>query len=417
MKQKVCPHCGNPLHESASCCPYCVSSVNSRSGITPPPRRAPRYLLPSLLGILALCALLLGGWLHMRPKTYNGMGEVIYRDGGATYQLCIAWADTPFTPFSDRYCNSELNYDYRYPVLLYVNHVESDTHAGETFMQKVDSITAEFSNASDALHISCTEPAPDASYIPDAACITFVDHNISEHGIYTAELTITLNMKNGDVIHVRQNHHFETIHTYNYTPQDAPMGNIEELQALVNQICNTVEEDAAVNIYLPPVTYQGGLVLEGRGVNFYGSEDGRTAFTDTVRVGMNNSWISSFENIDFFGNNNSVGISAAARVHLIGCHVTGWKTGVLGYGNAWVWMSDCEFTDNETGFHFNSTGSNVSNIHYRNNTFENNGTAILLERVPTDMEITFEGSRFTGNRTDIDNRCQHPIDISEAVFQ
>ncbi len=413
---KSCPHCGAPLHEGASFCPNCAQSVNRRDE-PKIPRPVWKRSVRAAAAFLTLAVLLLGVWLCRRPRTYDGMGEVIYTDRDGDYQLCIAWADTPFTPMTDRYSTAQLDYDYRYPALFYINHVESDTHAAETFLQKVDSITAEVTQPDQPLSISCTQPQRETSYIPDAAAISYVDFNVGEAGEYTAQLVFTVTMKNGDVIRVRQNHHFESINTYTYTPEDTPMGTIEELQALINRIDETVEEGAVVNVYLPPVTYEGGLVLEGRSVNLIGSQDGRTVFTGTVRVSMNRSWICEFENIDFTGPGSGVGISAAARVHLIGCGVTGWKTGVLAYGTSWVWAIESRFENNEVGFHFNSDGSNVSNIHYRDNIFTGNGTGLLLEQVPTDMTLYFENSRFSGNGTDIDNRCGQDLDLSEAVFE
>ena len=45
------------------------------------------------------------------------------------------------------------------------------------------------------------------------------------------------------------------------------------------------------------------------------------------------------------------------------------------------------------------------------------GTAVLLENVPTEMTIYCDGSVFSGNGTDIDNRCGHSVDTSGAVFE
>lgn len=163
---KSCLHCGADLPEQAAFCPYCAQSVNSRTSVRPP-RRVPRRLLWGIAVLILLAALTLCGWWYSRPKVCdNGTAEVIYQDGGSAYQICIAWANEPFTPFDDRYSTVELDFDYRYPVLLYVNHVESDTHAGETFLQKVDRVTAEFAGVPEALHISCTDPAPQTEYTP-----------------------------------------------------------------------------------------------------------------------------------------------------------------------------------------------------------------------------------------------------------
>ena len=78
---------------------------------------------------------------------------------------------------------------------------------------------------------------------------------------------------------------------------------------------------------------------------------------------------------------------------------------------------DCQFRDNEVGFHFNSTGTSVSHSMYNDNLFRNNGTAVLLENVPTDIALDFRDSVFSGNGTDIDNRCGQALDISRAVFE
>lgn len=72
--------------------------------------------------------------------------------------------------------------------------------------------------------------------------------------------------------------------------------------------------------------------------------------------------------------------------------------------------------DNQVGLHFNSTGQSVSDTRFHDNRFESNGTAVLLENVPTDITMDFAGTSFTGNGTDINNRCDQPLDVSQAVF-
>ena len=46
----------------------------------------------------------------------------------------------------------------------------------------------------------------------------------------------------------------------------------------------------------------------------------------------------------------------------------------------------------------------------------NNGTAVLMENVPTDIPLDFAGTVFSGNDTDVDNQCDHPIDLSNAIL-
>lgn len=40
-----------------------------------------------------------------------------------------------------------------------------------------------------------------------------------------------------------------------------------------------------------------------------------------------------------------------------------------------------------------------------------------MESVPTDVTMKFADCLFSGNGTDIDNRCGQQLDISQAVFQ
>ena len=89
---------------------------------------------------------------------------------------------------------------------------------------------------------------------------------------------------------------------------------------------------------------------------------------------------------------------------------------MLGYGYAWVNLIESRVENCEVGFHFNSTGNSASHSMFNDNTFLNCGTAVLLENVPTDLTLNFNGSTFSGNGVDIDNRCQHSVNTSEATF-
>ena len=69
------------------------------------------------------------------------------------------------------------------------------------------------------------------------------------------------------------------------------------------------------------------------------------------------------------------------------------------------------------GLFYNSTGQSATDDRFFDNTFTGNGTAVLLMNVPTDLVMYFDGSTFSGNDTDIDNQCDHPIDVSKAIFE
>ena len=99
------------------------------------------------------------------------------------------------------------------------------------------------------------------------------------------------------------------------------------------------------------------------------------------------------------------------------CRFTGWKTAVLAYGSAWVNTTNCTFEDNETGIYYNSEGNSGSDTRFTGNTFRGNTTAVLLERVSAKLQMDFKDCLFEKNGTDIDNRCEQPVSISQAVFQ
>ena len=81
---------------------------------------------------------------------------------------------------------------------------------------------------------------------------------------------------------------------------------------------------------------------------------------------------------------------------------------MLAYGTTWVNAMDCRFEDNQVGF---------THTQYANNEFFHNGTAVLLESVPAESPLSFPGSVFEDNDTDIDNRCGREVNISQTAFR
>ena len=303
------------------------------------------------------------------------------------------------------------------PSRLFINHVDTGANAGQMFMQKVDDVSAEILQPAESPSpMVCSQPEY-RNFSPESAQVSLVDFTGRSD---PAELVWTIRMENGDTIRLRQKIAVEQVRTYDYGPEEYPMDTIEDLQALVDRIAETVPLPAVVNLHLPAVTYTGGLTIEGRPINLYGSADGvgnRTTFTDTVRVTARDGPISYFYDLDFAGDGTGVGVSASARFWAEGCSFTHWKTGVLGYGDVWVNVIGCLFAENKTGFYFNSNGTYVTHTMFNDNTFVKNDTAVLLEEVPSDETLNFQGSRFAGNGTDIDNRCSQPVDISQAIFE
>lgn len=414
-KQKNCPHCGALLPEQAAFCPYCAQSVRARKTVVPPVHLWRKTLRPALV-LAVLVAAAVGLYTYFSPSTYDAYGQVTYTDDDGTYQLLLSFQNERFTPQPEITEQAELDGEYRMPSRLFINHVDTGANAGRMFLQKVAHVTAQFLQPEDSPSpMACSQPQYQ-DFSPDSALVSLVDFTGRSS---PAELVWTIRMENGDTIHLRQKVNVAPIETLDYYASDYPMETIQDLQALVDQICAEVPLPTVVNLHLPAVTYEGGLTIEGRPMNLYGSAEGgrRTTFTGTTRVAAQDGPILYFYDMDFVGDGTGVGVSSSARFWAENCSFTNWKTGVLGYGDVWVNVIGCRFEENDIGFHFNSTGGYVSHSMFNDNHFLRNNTAVLLENVPTDIAMNFQGSRFTGNGVDIDNRCGQPLDISQAIFE
>ena len=420
-KQKVCPHCGAALPEEAAFCPYCAQTVNRRSHLKAPAegwRRALRRALMVLMPLL-LVGGIAAGYHLTRPQTYEGVGEVYYSDLSGTYHLFLSESASLQEPVQEMRQNAAIGEAYRVPVLLRVYDADTGADAGAAFLEKTDRVTAEFPTIEGGgAKFACTAPAPHSAF-PDVPLVSLVDYTLEADAEAAAEMVWTIDMKNGDTIRLGVDYILSPLPNENYYPEDVPMGTTEELQALIDEIAAAADPSPNVNIYLPPVTYDGTLVLHGRAINLYGSTggEGRTVFTGSIRVeAREDGRISYFQDIEFRGN-GGVALSAAANARATNCLFTGWDTGLYGCGTAWINSIGCTFADNGVGLHFNSKEGSANHSLYNDNTFRDNGTAVVLEQVPTDLALNFIGSVFEGNGTDIDNRCGQPLDLSRAEFR
>ena len=412
-----CPRCGAPLPEGAVFCPHCARDIHTRLSLAPP-SPLPRKLLLGLLALAVLSAAVCTGlWLQLSPKTYDGYGEVLYPGKNGSYQLLISSIGNRFTPQPINTFQSEPDGQYRTTSCLFVNEAGSERGAGQAFWEEMASVTTAFVGQEDSPSpMYCSPPAYNEA-VPEADLVSLLDFTGRSS---PAELVWTFSMKNGDTIHLRQQIEVEVIETLDYYPEDYPMRTAEELQALVDQINREVPWPTLVNLHLPPVTYEGGLVIGTRAINLYGStgESGaRTTFTDTVQVSVSADHITYFYDLDFAGEGTGTGVHVSSYFRATGCTFTGWETGVLAGGSSWTNVIGCRFQDNQVGFRFNSSGERANHSLFNDNTFVSNETAVLLEQVPTDITLNFQGCVFSRNRQNILNSCSQPLDLSQAIFE
>ena len=197
------------------------------------------------------------------------------------------------------------------------------------------------------------------------------------------------------------------------------MDTIEDLQALVDQIQAEVPLPTVVRLNLPPVHYEGGLIITGRPINLYGTVDDkkmRTAFLGPVTVDVGRGSQCFIENIDFRGSGSGTGLTVEADGRVQDCLFTGWDTGLLVGGDDWADPTGCWFEDNGVGFRFDSVGDYVNGTMLEGNTFRNNGTAVELLRVPGSKTFYFNGCAFSGNGLNLSNPADHPTDLTRATF-
>ena len=418
---KNCPFCGASLPEEASFCPFCEKSVNSRTEAKPPHHYIFRKLLRIALPLILIILLAAGLCHYLLPKTFEGAGEVIYTDADGSYQLLTNHSLDRHTPLPELDTAAGAEERYRFPSYLYINHMESGADAGEVFMKKVDSVSVTvLQPETSPSPIQWSEPEAMKDVNPDAILVTLVD--FTRESETPADILWTLHMKNGDTIRLSMRLVVTPTTIYDYSPENADMSDTAALQALLDQAAAIAGEQDTINVYLPPITYTEQLVIPEHAFNLFGSEaEGqRTTFTEGIRMeNPKRFFISYFTGIDFKGDGTGIGLSTAGRVWTRECSFSNWRTALLGYGNVWVNTTDCMFEHNGIGFHFNSIDPNftASDTHFTGNSFTGNDTAVFLEEVPTDVKMNFSGCVFTDNGVDIDNPCQQPVDITEAIFQ
>lgn len=410
---KKCIHCGAELPEEASFCPHCAQSQIGKAEAVPPRLwRKKAFFAVSCVLILAL-AILAYSYAN-RPKTYAGGANVVYADTDGAYELLVTFHPDDVVnnrPVGEKTVSLSTNEASNMTVMLGIYH-DGEIADTEAFFAKVESCTLEASpNENGALILS--EPTYNTNFLPAAreSDITYT----GESG--TNELHWTLNMKNGDIIRLKQT--FEVIPLIHqvYTPQDTPLETMEDLDALLDRINEEVPEDTIVDIYLPPVTYTGDLTMVSRAVNLYGNTDGngRTVFTGTLSVNTDNPSNVMLFDLDFAGDGGT-GLSTTASVYMGNCSFSGWDIGAVALDGGMIGVERCVFTNNGIGFKYNTVVYHSFNSVFPDCTITNNDIGVQFARLQGTITIDFEGSVFEGNRIDIDNPAQYPIDTSKTIF-
>ena len=412
---KICKNCGAELPDDASFCPHCAHSQIERTEVKPlhPWRKKVLIALGCVLVLAAAAAAIL---LPHRPQTFdNGGAYITYTDKDGTYELLISsyMGDIRAkSPEEKRTLSLSKNDRTGIQDLLGV-YQDGQLVDAETFLAKTESVTLEVTPDENGCF---TVEVP--SYKEDFAPA------ILDAGVYfpgsagTNRLIWTLTMKNGDIIRLTQTLEVIPLMHQVYTAQDTALDTLEDLTALLERIDAEVDPSTVVDIYLPAVTYTGDFSISSRAVNLYGCADGsgRTVIDGHLRVESDAPEFVMLSDLDFVGTSGT-GLTASASVDIWNCSFTGYDIGALVSQIGMICADTCTFCGNRIGFSYNADGFTRFSDEMPNCLFEDNGIAIQFARLPRSLTISYPGTTFSGNGTDIDNLIDYPIDTSGATFE
>ncbi len=419
-RTKRCPHCGGQLAEEAAFCPYCARDIRIRRSVSVPLRRWLRPVKRAAILMVFLALVLVAAALYevLTPNVYDAWGELTYTMDGNPYHLVLTFRNDT-TPERSCTVKVEEGENYERTSKLFITHVETGVDAGRMFDQQIASTYVRLIQPEDSPSpVTWEQPVYQGTPAMEGlmrSYLTFTDRSLGP-----VEVEWTLSMKNGDTIRLHQKLSFEPVETLDFYPEDYPMDTMEDLRALVDRIEAEVPLPTVVNLYLPPVWYEGGLTLDGRPINLYGSVDEqnkRTAFLGPVAVTPENGSTSTVENVEFRGDGTGTGLTVEADGRIRNCGFYGWETGLLVGGVHWADPVGCWFEDNGVGFCFDSAGDYFNYSYFEGNTFLRNEIAVDLVRVPRAKEIDFRNCRFSDNGDNIRNLSGYPINISYATFE
>lgn len=449
MNRKQCPRCGAELPEAASFCPHCMADLADRRQVTPPDPSRRRWWLAVVLAGVLLYGLLPRSEEPEAPdsaaehsmesaaesaveepdpsaealpgeaRVYdNGAAALNYAYNGKTYSLLAHFGYSPDGPCREPEpeFSVALEQDGTSDTMTMVTVVDhSGANAAEEFRACVEEVRLEAvnpENGPEALVVK--EWGADGNY-QNAAYVGKLRMNSADCDPGVAWV---LTMKNGDTLVLRQTIHLSLLQKTIFDQTNADLSDIDGLKALLEKIEMELPADMVVDIYLPPVRYEGGLTIENHAVNLYGSNEGdaMTTFTGTVTVGTRQPVLPEFYGLRFEGSGGT-GLWATSPVHLHDCSFTGWDTAAYMGDGSFILPMNCTFAGNGIGLHMDSVNSTASSSALPDNTFTGNGTALRIDGIPMAEPLGFINCLFRQNTVDIDNPSGHEIDPSGAVFE
>lgn len=467
MDLKQCPHCGLTLPMDAVLCTGCMTELGERTTIPIPKKR--KYWLIPMGSVFALLLVVMLFFLLTQedisnvpdasddppisdsipdetpapetpppdtqegeastepevpyvPRTFdNGTNQVVYTDGQDIFYvtghfLCY---DSPLTVPHEKsqYYSTTLSYESASSIatqsrVTILKDSRYDKALRQKFWDKVDSfqVTTSDIEGTDILRVR-------SSWQDKSDDTTAYQAQIGIHGYGIGRICWEFTMKNGDVIRVYTTVEVHPIAELELRPTAQEVPDLAALKAYLAEKTADVPRDNIVRVYLPGVTYEGSLRLDGAVYHIYGStSDQRTVIRGTVTFPDIPPQGNEIHNI-VFESNGGTGIISQKDLIVNNCTFSGYDIAIDWQDLAWVRLQNCTFRDNEIAMRINNNSHHGTNDPNTNNLFENNGIALQFVNLKSDTPLTFPYSRFVGNETDIENTAGVAVDTFGAVFE
>ena len=400
---KKCIYCGQELPADASWCPYCEKAQDQTEEVKTPVRK--RRLLIACTAFVLL--LVTGGILLYRyhsPKVYEGGSSLDYRINGKNCRVLLSFdSDAGLTGNSmDQVTGQELPGNASaFPSQLFAWSAD-DPAIMDAFISEVEScqVTAKPQDGAAAMDVYGPVLGSESGFSNAAWKADIVYSTDCATNIICWEIR----MKNRDILRLYQTITCEALPCIDYHFEDTPMETVEQISALIKKTAEEETPETVLRLFLPPVTYEGTLVMDERTAVLFGSEeDGKkTTFTDTIEIRTRKPMIAEFYDLEFQGDGGT-GIISRDALRLQACLFTGWDIGVDAQEGAWVSINNCAMVGNGTGFRFDSHLSTFSNETYENVVFAENGIGMQICNVPGNATLQFYGTVFDANTVDLED--------------
>ena len=413
---KKCIHCGAELPEEASFCPQCAKS-QMEPAVQEPPRiwRKKSAMIGAVCAVvLVLIAAVATVFYLTRPKLYEGTAALDYQ--GYHMVLVCDGGPEPREPQQETVKVIPPNSRYGIPAQLIVYRSRDMQNAAAEFMEQVERISVHAVPREGGAEMEANQPVPGDGPFSNAAAVSdiFFDSLCGTNDVYWNIL-----MKNGDTLFMYQTLSISQMPTVSYYADTTPMNTIEELEALMADIEANTDPNTIISLYLPPVTYEGGLSMKDRTYSLYGTTDGNriTTFTGPITVDTEAPVFAELDTICIQGHGAGTGVMGSGSVVLTSCQIRNWEVGTLATDGTFIAVHGCTYTGNRVGMQVNSEHGHLLSNELDGSVFEDNGTAIHLIRVNSDYAPVFNDCRFARNEIDIQNDAGAPIDNSNAIFE